>query len=128
MATCGRRREKGFGSFKAILSLVVLGIIIFLMIKLVPPYINNYQLQDQIQVIAQYTSYQQAKTAEDIRKDVIEKAKDCGVMLLPDQITIQKTGTTVSIDVKYTVHVELPGKPVDLAFNPSAGNKIITAR
>ena len=128
MTTCGRGREKGFGSFKAILSLIVLCMIIFLMVKLVPPYINNYQLQDQIQVIAQYTSYQQNKTAEDIRKDVIEKAKDCGVRLLPEQITIEKSGTAVSIDVKYTVHVELPGKSVDIPFNPTAGNKIITAR
>ncbi len=126
--TGGRQREKGFSNFKAIFSVVVLGIIIFLMVKLVPPFVNNYQLQDQIQTIAQYTSYQQAKTAEDIRKDVIEKAKDCGVTLVPDQIRVEKRRTTVSIDVKYTVHVELPVKPVDLEFNPTGGNKIITAK
>jgi YbbR domain-containing protein len=121
-------REKGFGNLKAILSLAVLAVIIFLTYKILPAYINNYQLQDQINTIAQYSSYAQNKTADDIRKDVLDKAKDCSVMLLPEQVAVEKSGTTVSINVKYTVHVDLPGKALDLEFNPTAGNKIITAR
>src|SRR5437899_3037462 len=93
MTLQSKMREKGFGSFKAILSLAVLVVIIFLTYKILPAYINNYQLQDQINTIAQYTSYQQNKTADDIRKDVIEKAKDCSVMLVPEQIAVEKSGT-----------------------------------
>ena len=102
--------------------------LIYLCVKLLPPYINNYQFEQGIQDIARFSSYAQNKMPEDIRKEVLEKARECDVMLTPEQVRVEKSGTTVNIDVAYTVHVDLPGKPVDLKFNPVAGNKIITAR
>src|SRR2546427_9234858 len=44
----GRRRQRGGGRLKAILWTVALLLLIYAGIELVPPYINQYQLQDKI--------------------------------------------------------------------------------
>ena len=123
-----RNRERGFGNWRAILGLGVLALIIFLSFKLIPPYINNYQFQQEIEAVARYSAYAQNKSAEDIRVEVIAKARQCDVLLSADSVEVEKTGTTVNIDVKYVVVVELPGKAVEMRFNPTAGNKMITAK
>ena len=121
-------QQRGAGSFKAILSLVVLGAMVYVGYKLIPPYAHNYQFTEEITSIARLSSYAQGKTDEDIKQEVLAKARDLDVPLKSDDIRVQKTGTSVNIDVNYVVHVELPGYPVDLKFNPTAGNKIFVAR
>ncbi len=121
-------RERGLGHFMAILWLLILAALIYLAAKLLPPYIDNYQLQDDLTTIARYSSYAPNKTEDDIRNEVIGKGREHDVLLKPENVTVEKTGTTVNIDVHYMVHVDLPAHPVDLSFNPSAGNKIITAK
>lgn len=123
-----QNRERGMMSFKALLSLAVLGALVYLAYMLVPHVVRNYQLQDDITTIARFSSYAQNKTEEDIRQEVIVKGRANEILLTPENVTVQKTGTSVNIDIKYTVHVELPGYPLDLRFNPTAGNKIITAQ
>src|SRR5262249_34899591 len=105
-----------------------LAVIIYLCVKFIPPYVNNYQFQSGIESIARFSAYAQNKTAEDIKGDVIAKAREGDVLLPPDGVEVEKTGTTVNIDVKYVVVVDLPGKPVEMRFNPTAGNKMITAK
>jgi len=130
MSRGGRNRvgERGFGNLRAILGLVVIAVIMFLCVKLIPPYVNNYQFQQAIDGVARYSAYIQNKSAEDVKNEVYAKAKDCEVLLPPDAVEVEKTGTTVNIDVKYVVAVDLLGKSVELRFNPTAGNKMITAK
>lgn len=130
MSRSGRNRiqERGFGNWRAVLGLAVLGLIIFLSVKLLPPYINNYQFQQQIDSVARFSAYAQNRTAEDVKQEVYAKARECDVLLPPDAVEVEKTGTTVNIDVKYAVVVDLPGKALELRFNPTAGNKMITAK
>ncbi len=123
-----RNRERGFGNWRAILGLGVLALIIFLSVKLLPPYINNYQFQQAIDTVARFSAYAQNRNAEDIKQEVMAKARECDVLLPADAIEVEKTGTSVSIDVKYVVVVELPGKTVEMRFNPVAGSKMITAK
>jgi len=121
-------RERGAGNFKAFLKLLVVGLAIFLAVKLMPPYIGNYQLQDDLDAIARMATYAQGKSVEDIKNDVVAKAKEDNVVITPDNVTIDKTQVGITIDVKYTVSISLPGKTLDLNFNPSAGNKLLTAK
>ena len=115
-------------SIKALFALAVIGALIFLGYKLLPPYVSNYELQDEITSIARFASYAQAKTAEDVRSDVMAKAKDHEIDLKPDDVTVSKDNTGCSIDVRYAVRVPVPGYTFVLQFNPTAGNKQITAR
>ena len=121
-------RESGFGGMKALLAVAVFGVVAFLAVKLVPPYVNNYQFQEELDTIARFTIYSQNKTADDIRGDVMVKVKDLKLPVKEDQIQVNKTTYGVNIDVKYSVRVEVPGYTFNLAFNPVAGNKMLTAK
>ena len=121
------RSERGFLSFSGVLGLFVLAALIFLAIKLMPPYISNYELQDAVENIARMATYSTMSEA-DIRKTVLQQAKDAGVALEDKQVVVQKGRGTVDIAVRYTVPVDLLVRQVELKFSPSAGNKSITAR
>jgi hypothetical protein len=49
------------------------------------------------------------------------------IPITKDQIKVHRVGTSgngsISINVDYTVHVNLPGYPLDLHFNPSTDNR-----
>jgi uncharacterized protein DUF4845 len=90
--------------------------------RLVPPYFNNYQLQDTITDEARMNTYT-PKSAEAIRDTIWKKCKELDIPVKPEQINVQRDGQSVSIWLDYTVHVDLPLYPVDLAFHPSSKNK-----
>ena len=120
-------RESGVGGFKAVLAVALFLAVVFLGIKLVPPYINNFEFQSDLDSIARLSTYAQQKTEEDVRTDVMGKAKELSLPIKPEQIAVTKSTYGVNINVKYTVVVEVPGYSFHLKFNPVAGNKMITA-
>jgi hypothetical protein len=91
---------------------------------LLPPYINNYEFQDDIQNEALINSYS-SKTELEIRSTLAKKAADYGIPVKAEQIHVQRAGPELSIWADYTVHVELPGLPLDLSFHPATKNKRI---
>jgi len=115
-------------TLKALFSLAVLAAMIYLAIKLVPPYAHNYQFSEEITSIARLSSYVRDKSADDIKQEVLAKARELEIPIGPDDVKVEKTFNSCSIDVQYVVHVDLPIRPVDLKFNPTAGNKIIVAQ
>ncbi|MBI2818015.1 MAG: DUF4845 domain-containing protein [Acidobacteria bacterium] len=118
------RSQGGFVSISGIVALVLLASMVFLGLKLLPPYISNYQLQDSIQNIALTASYT-AMTEDDILKTVISRAGGYGIELGPRQVSVRKGKGTVIIVAKYTVPVDLLVRQVDLQFEPSASNQNI---
>ncbi len=121
-------RQSGFISLKALLALVLFGVLVFLAIKLVPPYINNYEFTDALENTARLATYAQGKSEDDIRQDVLAKAKELSLPVRPEDVTITKSTYGVNIAVKYNVRVEIPGHVFNLNFNPEVGNKMLTAR
>ena len=75
-----RDSEAGFLSFSGILGLAFLAAIIFLAIKLLPPYIDNYQFQDQIENLARTATYTPA-TEHELREGVKKYGRDLGIPL-----------------------------------------------
>lgn len=106
------------------MSLVILAAMIFLALRLLPPYISNYQLQDAIQNIALTASYA-PMTEEDILKSVLVRARGYGIELGPKQVTALKRNGNVIIVADYTVSVNLFLRQLDLHFAPSASNQNI---
>ena len=123
-----RSRQSGFANFKAIFVLVLLGVGGYLTYKLLPPFMNNYLFQEEVTALARNATYAMGKSAEDIRTELIRKGKEYDIPLTPQDVQVVKEASAVSIDIKYTIRVELPGKIVDLSFNPAAGNKMLTAK
>ena len=123
-----RSRQNGFANFKAIVVVVLLGIAGYLAFKLLPPFMNNYMFQEEVTVVARNATYATGKSAEDILAELIRKGKEYDIPLTPQDVHVVKEASAISIDIKYTIRVELPGKTVDLSFNPTAGNKMLTAK
>ena len=114
------------GTLKLVLGLAVVIAVIYGLCLLVPPYFSNYQFEDMMKTEALHDTYS-TKTDDDVRKAVLKQAKDFEISLTEEQVKVQRTGTqgmgTFSIDVDYTVHVDMPGYPLDLHFHPSSKNR-----
>ncbi|MGI9103738.1 MAG: DUF4845 domain-containing protein [Terriglobales bacterium] len=109
-------------ALRAIFGVVFMVAAIYAVFVLVPPYFSNYKFQDVIAEEARVNTYT-AKSENDIRESIFQKAKELDIPVTQDQINVRREGQTVSISVDYTVHVNLPAYPLDLQFHPSSKNK-----
>lgn len=114
------------GTIKLILVFALLAGAVYVSAEIIPPYFANYEFQDTLDTEARMGTYS-TKGDELIRDTVFKKAQDLEIPVSREQIKVQHTGTggnsTVMIETDYTVHVELPGYPMDLHFHPESKNK-----
>jgi hypothetical protein len=112
------------GKIKGFLFLAVIAAGFYVAWNMIPPYFNNYQLQDDLDDIARRNSYTQ--TNEDgVRQIVINKARQNDVTLKPEQITVTRGPDGLGISVHYSVHLDMVVRPVDLDFTAVSINKRI---
>jgi hypothetical protein len=115
------------GKIKLLFGLAAIVAVIYGGAELIPPYFSNYEFEDAIKEEALHSTYSN-RNEEDIRETVFKKARDLEIPLSRDQIKVQRSGSgqgngTLSIEADYSVHVDLPGYPLDLHFTPSSRNK-----
>ena len=89
-----------------------------------PPCISNYEFQDDVNNEALVNSYS-SKSEMDISATLAKKAAEYGIPLKAEQIHVERSGPELSIWADYSVHVDLPGFPLDLNFHPATKNKRI---
>lgn len=106
---------------KAIVGVVAVVWAFYLLWKVLPPYIQEYQFQQEIQSIARNNEYSPLDE-KGIRDLVRRKISDIGVPVDPEAVVIQKAGTDVTIGVNYIVHIDAVVHPFDLDFHPSTKN------
>src|ERR1700680_2479698 len=115
-------------SFKLVVGLLTIGAVVYLIAELAPPFFSNYQFEDVIKTEAQMGTYR-TTSDEIIRDEVFKKAQELDVPIVKEQIKIRRVGSayagSVSIEAPYTVHLNLPGYPLDLNFDPSSTNKSV---
>ena len=108
------------GSMKALLGLLLVVIAAYVAFQFIPPYFNNYQFRDDIQTIAKFAPANPKSSEEEIRNEVLKKAQSYGLPVTMEQIRVAKDGSSVSINVDYTVVVNLMGgKQVPITFHAS---------
>jgi len=107
---------------RALLALVIVVGAFYVAWNVIPPYFNNYQLQDEMESQARMNSYTQA-TEEDIRKSIYKKVTELEIPIPPEQIHVTRQGQEVAIWTDYRVHVDLPLHPLDLEFHPGSKNR-----
>ena len=118
------RSQRGEGKFKAIAYTVVLVAGIFACVKLLPPYIAEYQLQDKMQEQARFAVVNRYNE-DQIRETVFKEAQSLEIPITKDQIKVLASTQVVQISVDYTVPVDLMIYKMDLHFTPSSENKSI---
>ena len=120
-----RHGERGEGKFKAVFMLVILVLAIYCAVKLVPPYIAEYQLSDKIQEQARFAIVNHS-TEEQIRNNIFKTIQDLEIPAKKEDIKIVSNDQVVKITVDYRVPVDLLAYHVDLHFQPTSENKSLT--
>jgi len=114
------------GTIKMIVGILVIVTCVYVGAELIPVYYANYEFSDVIKTEATLETYT-TKPEADIQEMIYKKAQDLQIPLSKDQIKVARHGSTgtgsLTIRAPYIVHVELPGYPLDLQFDPSTENK-----
>jgi Domain of unknown function (DUF4845) len=118
------RFERGEGKLKgiAIAALVVLAI--YSAFKILPAYVNDYQLSDKMQEQARFALVNRY-TEEQIRENIFKIVQDLDIPAKREDIKIVSNNSVVKISMDYTVPVDLLMYHMDLHFNPSSENKAL---
>jgi hypothetical protein len=125
-----RGREHGAGKFAGFFILFIFGCAVYIGIKVVPAYVNNYEFQDAIETEARF-AIANRKQVDDIVTDVYKKVRELDLPLDKKDIHVHYpapeagVASVVEIDVQYTVNVEFPGYTLQLSFHPHADNHSI---
>lgn len=118
----GARAQRGESRFKAIAFTAIVVFGIFAAVKLLPPYIAEYQLADKMQEQARFgivNRYSEDK----IREIVFKEAQDLDVPVQKEDIKVLVNQSMVRISVDYTVPIDLLVYKTQLHFTPSSENK-----
>jgi hypothetical protein len=94
------------GKLKGLLLVLLVFACVYTGWKLIPPLVNEYRLQDELDDIARRATYS-AKSDEDIRNTVIQKAATFDIPLREDQVSISRTADGCGITVHYRLHFDL---------------------
>jgi hypothetical protein len=115
------------GTLKAIVGLLAILLVFFACFQVGPPMMANYSFQDDLRTVALVDSGNMQKTEDDIRTDVLKKAREHDLPISAKQITVQRINSpgvsAVWVAADYSVPINLPGYSFDMHFNPDSGNK-----
>jgi hypothetical protein len=120
-----RRSELGEGKLKAIIVTAILLLGVIAGVKVIPPYVAEYQLNDKIQEIARFGIVEHS-TEDQIKDKVLKTIEDLEIPATKDNIKVTAGTQRVTISVDYTVPVDIFFYHVDLHFTPSSENKSLT--
>jgi hypothetical protein len=114
-------------TIKAVVGILVIVFAIYACFQIAPPMMANYSFRDDLRTVALMDSGSLQKTEDDVREDVLKRAREHELPIDAKQITVQRINTpgvsAVYVAVDYSVPVNLPGYSFDLHFTPDSGNK-----
>ena len=118
--------ERGGSRINLLLTIIILGTMGFVGIKIVPVYVENYQFQDSIQAESRFalTGYPK-KTPDDVRNDILKKAKELDLPVKPEDIRVSMTNGAVEISADYSYTFDLAVYQWTHDFHPHADNHSI---
>ena len=115
------------GIIKAIIGFLAIAAVVVGIFQVAPPMLANYSFSDDLKTVSMMDSANLQKTDEDVRNDVLRRAKEHDLPIDAKQITVQRINTpgisAVYVAADYTVTINLPGYSFDMHFNPTSGNK-----
>ncbi|MGA8443254.1 MAG: hypothetical protein WB762_01870 [Candidatus Sulfotelmatobacter sp.] len=115
------------GIIKACVGFLAIAAVVVGLFQVAPPMLANYSFSDDLKTVAMMDSANLQKTDEDVRSDVMRKAKEHDLPIEAKQVTVQRINspglTAVYVAADYTVTINLPGYAFDMHFNPTSGNK-----
>jgi hypothetical protein len=119
-----RNPEHGGSGTKLVLLLLLLCAMVFAGFKILPIYVDNYQVQDAIQSEARFAIGNRLGPKE-IRDDLWKKIKEIGIPVQQEDIKIDANQGVVKISLDYSIPVDLYVYKFTLDFHDHADNRSI---
>jgi hypothetical protein len=123
-ASAHGRSERGAGKLKAIFIIAVTVLVIYSAVKIIPPYISDYQLSDKMQEQARFAVVNRY-SEDQIRDNLFKTMQELDIPAKRDDIKVAANNAMVKISLNYTVPVDLFFYHLDLNFSPSSENKAL---
>lgn len=117
-----RRFERGEGRLKSILIIVIVVLGIYTAWKVVPPYVNDYQLADKMQEQSRFAMVNHY-TEDQIRDNIFKAMQDLDIPAKREDIKIVANNNVVKISLEYTVPIDVLVYHGDLHFSPNSETK-----
>lgn len=117
-----QRSESGQGYGKAIFAFAIFALVIFIGIRTVPVYVDNYQLTNFIRDLAVKATVERPSNVA-VQDEVVARAQSLELPVTGDNVKVSVTSQGVTIDVDYTVPIDLKLYTLTLHFTPSAQNR-----
>ncbi len=114
--------QRGKISLALVFWTVVFVAAIYLAVKVIPVYVNNYQLQDAMENEARLAVVSR-KTPEQIRDTIFNKAQELALPIARDQIHVEADLRSARISCEYDINIAMPGYTLRLHFNPSSAER-----
>lgn len=119
-----RRFERGEGRLKGILIVVIVVLGIYTAWKVVPVYVNEYQLSDKMQEQARYAVVNRY-TEDQIRDNVFKVIQDLDIPAKREDIKVVSNNSVVKISLEYSVPVDVLMYHTDIRFSPNSEDKAL---
>jgi hypothetical protein len=113
-----RRNERGEGRLKALLYLVFLIAAVVTAVKVVPSYVNEYQLKDKMGEQARFAVVNHW-TDDQIRDNIYKVIDDLEIPAKREDIKVNHTHSGLTITVSYAIPVDFYVYKTDLKFTPT---------
>ncbi len=114
-----KRSQRGEGKLKAILYTIFLVAGVYVAVKIVPPYVGEYQLSDKISEQARFAVVN--RYSEEQVRDIIYKViQDLDIPAKREDIKVENTSHGIRISVNYSVPVDFMVYQTTLNFSPSS--------
>jgi hypothetical protein len=118
------RSERGAGQLKTILVVAIIAVIIYSAIKIVPAYVNNYQLADKMEEQARFAVVNRY-TEEQVRDNIFKVCQELEIPAKKEDIKVVSNNAVVKISLQYIVPVDVLTFHLDLHFAPTSENKAL---
>jgi hypothetical protein len=115
------------GTLKALAGFLAIILVVIALFQVAPPIMANFSFEDDLRQVAMMAGANPNKSDDDVRNDVLRKAKEHDLPISEKQVTVQRILTpglmAVYVAADYTVPINLPGYSFEMHFNPSSENK-----
>ncbi len=115
------KAEKGSGRLKAIVWTCLIGGAIYVGIRVVPLYVDDYQFRDSMATAARFGSVRH-ESPEEIRANLFKEAQRAEMPLTLQDIKVVDHNGRIDISADYSVTVDLHVYQWKLNFHPSASS------
>lgn len=120
----GVHGESGAGRLKAIVWTLILAACVYVSVRVIPIYVNEYEFQDGMQTIARFATVNR-QGPDQIRDAILKEAQKAELPVRKEDIKVRAASGNVNIDVDYSVTVDLHVYQWTLNFHPTVTNNAL---